>query len=138
MRSLKTLQHRLHCKKNWQPWAADGAGQVNLVIGGRSFGLHYLFPENSQEIEAVTFSFGSKETVLVVRDQHGEHQIACGNGKWSTGVTNLETGMPRRVAASGAWVDENTYVAILRFYETPFALTLNFRFLREQLFSIQR
>lgn len=54
------------------------------------------------------------------------------------GVTNLETGNPKRVAASGAWVDENNFVAVLRFYETPFALTLNFRFLGDQLWLDSR
>lgn len=109
-------------------------GKSTSLLAAEASGLHYLFPENSQEIEAVTFSFGSKETVLVVRDQHGEHQIACGNGKWLAGVTNLGTGNPKRVAASGAWTDEDKYEAILRFYETPFATTFNFRFLRDELF----
>lgn len=108
-------------------------GKTSSVLAEAASGLHYLFPENSQGVEAITFSFGKQENVLVVRDQHREHQIALGNGEWCMGVTSLETGIPRRVAASGTWVDENNFVAILRYYETPFALTLNFRFLRDQL-----
>jgi hypothetical protein len=38
------------------------------------------------------------------------------------------------VATSGAWTAEDTYTAKLWFYETPLALTYNFRFAGDQVF----
>jgi hypothetical protein len=54
--------------------------------------------------------------------------IQCGLGKWVDGVSNMPGIPPKltvgdlrpcKVAASGAWRDENTFEMIWHFYETP-------------------
>ena len=70
----------------------------------------------------------------------GEQHIPCGHGLWERGEATamLRTMFraepsegdppPAKVAASGAWSDERTYVVRLRWYETAFARTLTCRF----------
>ena len=98
----------------------------------------YTLSPNDEKVEAITFDFGNDVAVLSVRDASGTHSVQCGyEGAWQTGTTTfLQRGIwpaapPQesvRVAASGAWADENTFVARLCFYETPFAPTLSCRF----------
>ncbi len=42
---------------------------------------------------------------------------------------------PQPVAASGAWVGEDTYVIKICFYETPFIATITNRFIEDRLQS---
>ena len=56
-----------------------------------------------------------------------------GSDAWVTGSTKLGEGFSRRVAASGAWTDADTYTIKFCFYETPFCPTLTGHFVEEQL-----
>ena len=52
-----------------------------------------------------------------------------GSGAWlDGGVSSLRTDTPRKVAASGVWSAEDTFSLTLCQYETPFTITLDFRF----------
>jgi hypothetical protein len=63
-----------------------------------------------------------------LNDAKGDYPIQCGLGKWVDGVSNMPGTPPKitvgelrpcKVAAGGAWRDENTFEMIWRFYETP-------------------
>lgn len=82
-------------------------------------------------VSAITFQFDADATVFTLRDNKGEHRIRCGIGQWILGETNipgsptnlLGAGLPLprtnwKIAASGTWTDEKTYVMTWRFYES--------------------
>lgn len=55
-------------------------------------------------------------------------------GQWKRGRLTYGGFPEQSVAASGAWTADDTYVAILRFPETPFTATLHLRFEGDRLF----
>ncbi len=127
------------------------AGRPTSPLAGQVSGQRYVFAPNDQHIQSITLHFPSDSAEgsaagasrLVIRDAHGTHTIACGFGRWVTGMTACGSGkwitatalphIARRVAASGAWTDEDTYTVKLCFYETPFCHTITLRFVGDQL-----
>lgn len=98
----------------------------------RVSGKAFVMEENMQQIKTITFDFEARRVTL--HTEHGEQAIPFGYGRWVDGERiRLDSPMSRRVAASGAWTDENTFVLGLCFYETPFCPTLTFRFDRDEL-----
>jgi hypothetical protein len=79
-------------------------------------------------IEAITLTAGTDAWIVSVRDEHGTHELVCGNGEWRVGTTAMGYNRPTPVAASGAWVDNDTYVMRLCLPETPFIRTFTCRF----------
>jgi hypothetical protein len=78
---------------------------------------------------------------FTLRDSEHEYPIACGAGRWKRGETALPGTPPRlisggaprsgtksKLAASGAWADQNTFQVVLRYYETPHHDTVTCRF----------
>jgi hypothetical protein len=65
--------------------------------------------------------------------------VPCGRGEWLSGSTLPISGVrlmndpAYRVAANGAWTDDDTFTARLCFYETPFCTTLGLRFAGDAL-----
>jgi CubicO group peptidase (beta-lactamase class C family) len=120
--------------------------QLPTVAGARSSplavglsGRTYAVAENPDGVESVAFDFGDDGCALTIRDRHGEQAVPCGYGRWEQGQSTamLPTlfraepaggAEPARVAASGAWVDERTYVARLWWVETAFGRQLTCRF----------
>jgi CubicO group peptidase (beta-lactamase class C family) len=96
-------------------------------------GHTYTIEPNVAGVVSVRLDAAGDDQRITVRDTNGEHTIVCGAGRWIEGVTSLDRGIPRAVAASGAWSDDNTYVAQLLAYETPFRLTLTLRFAEDLL-----
>jgi len=113
-------------------------GQTSPPVAARVSGKRYRFEKNEQKIKAITLEFpahagGNGESSITIRDAHGTHKIACDNGAWITGTTAFDDGVSRKVAASGAWTDEDTYTIKLCYYETPFCPTLTCRFVGDEL-----
>jgi CubicO group peptidase (beta-lactamase class C family) len=95
----------------------------------------YVFPKNERKLEAITLeSNGSGDVVTIVAKFDGvERRIPCGRGAWRKG--RLAYGMfpEQPAAASGAWTSEDTFVAKLCFYETPFLIKLSLKFAGDEL-----
>jgi len=115
-----------------RPVAGTATSPTAAAVSGRQF----FFAENPRGLESVAFEFTGSSPALVVRTSKGETRIACGSGRWQRGVSSFVNGMERRmvgpgeqkVAATGAWTADNTYTVKLCLYETPFYVTLSFRF----------
>lgn len=98
----------------------------------------YALTENQERISAIAFDFTTDPTIVTLRlpGDHGALRIPCGFGRWIRSDmplprapdTALTAAPPARVAASGAWADDQTYVIDLCWYETPFRRTLTCRF----------
>ena len=123
-----------------RPSSAGAAG-----ITGKTF----AFAPNDDHIEGIRFDFGADEAVLTIQNDRGEQVIPCGYNRWQRGEADLERAAslhaaashrssPWKLAASGAWTDEQTYTARLWWYETPFARTITCRFAGEGLTLEQR
>ncbi len=96
---------------------ADAAGKAE-----------WLFDANAQELKSVSFHPGTDQMTLKLRDDRGEHLLHCGCGKWITGMSTYYGSAVEPVAASGAWIDANTFVARVCVLSGPFNLTLKFGF----------
>lgn len=108
-------------------------GQASSPVAAQVSGKRFNFEKNDQRVKSIQLDFAGDASTLTIRDARGTHDIGCGYGAWVTGTTAFDDMSIRRVAASGAWTDENTYTVKLCFYETPFCPTLAFRFDGEQL-----
>ncbi|MDA1273008.1 MAG: hypothetical protein O2960_03000 [Verrucomicrobia bacterium] len=62
-----------------------------------------------------------------------ENRIDCGFGEWIKGRGGFGRYRDEPIAASGAWTDDNTFVARVCAYETPFYMTIKLRFDGDQL-----
>ena len=112
---------------------APAQGEFTSASADRIDGKHFLFDANNQQIEAVWLEFGAGETRLTVQRTQGQQIIVCGHGAWMLGGTVLERGAAYKTAASGAWLDAETYAIKLYAYETPFCFTHAFHFVDDRL-----
>ena len=119
------------------PPSGLAASSLDATVSGK----RYVFPANPRGIEALAIEFGPESATVSVRTAGGESRFTCGAGKWLDGRSSFVNGLEGRlqapgghaVAASGAWTSENTYSVKLCLYETPFYITLVFRFTGEEL-----
>ena len=65
---------------------------------------------------------------LTLRDDHGEHVIPAGFGRWQPGVLPLGWYGLQPISASGAWANAQTFVAKVAYVETPFIDTYTVQF----------
>lgn len=92
----------------------------------------FIIDDNSLKVNSITFRFDKNATLFTLRDDKNEYRIKCGIGEWIMGETSipgsptnlLGAGIPLpqsiwKVAASGTWTDEKTYVMTWRFFESP-------------------
>jgi hypothetical protein len=99
-------------------------------------GRQYVFPPNDQRLESLTLqAVGGKEDVTLLARMGGvEQRLVCGRGDWVKGRFPLASGPEQAAAGAGAWTTEDTYVAKVYYYETPFCVTMTLRFAGDQLF----
>jgi hypothetical protein len=114
------------------------AGKLASPTARRVSGRVYELPENEDELEAVGVELG-KEATLVVRSAGREHRLPVGLGAWRRGGTlpmdrsRLMEQPDYRVAAAGAWTDDDTFTVKACFHDTPFCATLGLRFAGDAL-----
>lgn len=104
------------------------AGRSTADVATRVSGQTFAVGPNDDAIDSVSFAFSDEGSAITFRGERGEQRIACGYGRWERSTAPLERTGERNVAAAGAWADEQTYVARLWWYETPFGRTLTCRF----------
>jgi CubicO group peptidase (beta-lactamase class C family) len=116
-------------------------GQSSSPVAGRILGKTFKLDGNALELQSAAFVFGKDACTFTLKGAQGEYPIACGLGRWQHGETALPGTPPRlvsggappsgtrsKVAASGAWQDENTFEMIWRYHETPHHDTVTCRF----------
>jgi CubicO group peptidase (beta-lactamase class C family) len=90
--------------------------------------LVYEFDPNDFGVESVTLTSQGEKTMLSIHGPDGEQQIGFTPDRWTPGGSGMVNGSPSRIAAAGAWSDENTLVVAVQYYETPFAHTITLVF----------
>jgi CubicO group peptidase (beta-lactamase class C family) len=122
---LAALALPLATGKSDSPFAAK--------ISGKTFDIE----TNSADLQTVALRFQGDACTFTVKDSKGEYPIQCGLGRWVEGLSNMPGTPPKitvgnllplKIAASGAWRDENTFAMIWRFYETPHSENVTCRF----------
>jgi hypothetical protein len=95
-----------------------------------ALGRRYVFPSNPEKFEAVTLERGAAgQTTLVVTADGRTWRLGVGSGTWVKGQMPFSAGGGEQpVAASGAWTSDNTYLATVAFYQTPFKLNVRLAF----------
>lgn len=105
-------------------------GQATSPTVAKVSGKPYQIADNTLTIKRVLLAFQNGSCVCTLQDDKGENRIACGIGRWVEGETSLSTiplklvatAVPNetkaKIAASGAWSDENTFTMTWRFIET--------------------
>jgi CubicO group peptidase (beta-lactamase class C family) len=108
-------------------------GSLSSPTARRVSGRACRFEENEEKIQSATLTFKGNRCKMTLRDERGERPVECGNGAWVKGITAVGDGTESKVAASGAWTDEETYTMKLCFYETPFVQTVTCKFEGEKV-----
>jgi len=97
----------------------------------------YQVDGNVLNIEAITLSFAQTGCTVRVKTSEGEDTIPSGYGTWEQGQTGLfdnrwVTGI-KLLAASGGWISDDSFMMVVRLYETPFVHTLILHFADDEM-----
>lgn len=111
------------------------AGAKDSPLRSQVAGRKFVFPPNDQQLEAITLEPDASGTGAILGIQHHttQQRVRCRYGSWEKGRFAFGPYPERPMAASGAWASDDTYLARLCFYETPFCVTLRLRFAANQL-----
>jgi hypothetical protein len=102
-------------------------------ISGKTFTIG----ENPAGVQKISLRFERDGCTFDLTDAKGAYPIHCGLGRWADGVSNMPGTPPKitvgdlrpcKVAAAGAWPDDNTFQMIWQFYETPHSDTVTCHF----------
>jgi CubicO group peptidase (beta-lactamase class C family) len=121
-------------------------GQSTSPLADRISGKTFKLGSNDLGLQSASFVFGKDGCRCTFKDTEQEYPIACGAGRWQRGETALPGTPPRlisggaprsgtksKLAASGAWTEQNTFQMVLRYYETPHHDTVTCRFDEDKL-----
>ncbi len=106
------------------------------AAAARFSGQTYTFGKNDEKLGALSFDFAAKTLtyrLLGGGARRGRHTLPFGNGSWVESTTPLSFPAPTPVAASGAWIADDTFVLTLCFFETPFSATFTCYFTGDEL-----
>ena len=119
------------------PPKGQGSSPTAAKISGKTFKLD----RNDLGLQSVSLAFEERRCLFNATDGQSDYPIPCGIGRWERGETALPGTPPRlisggappkgtksKVAASGTWLDENTFEMMWRYYETPHHDTVTCRF----------
>jgi CubicO group peptidase (beta-lactamase class C family) len=103
-------------------------------IPARVAAKKFVFPANDRKLESITLESGENgAATLVTRINGVERRIDCGLGVWQKGRAAWGKLPEQPAAASGAWTSDDTFTAKICFYETPFTVTIRFKFTGDEV-----
>jgi CubicO group peptidase (beta-lactamase class C family) len=112
-------------------------------VSGRVF----HFEPNHATLHSLSLDFNTNiltYRLLAGGERRGTHHLNFGLGTWVEGTASLHNTVsqpdpaPRKVAVSGVWSAADTFTLTLCQYETPFIVTLDFRFTGQQVYFDSR
>lgn len=120
-----------------RPASGTAGSPRAAALSGREFSLD----DNPDHLTSLRFDFAAAATTLTVRTARGDQQVPCGYQRWAKSEGTLLHARPAargdatpvKIAASGAWSDDATYVVDVCWYETPFRRTFTCHFDGDQL-----
>lgn len=119
------------------PVQGASASPLAAQINGRQYHFNATEQESNHQllpvIHAVALTFADNGATFTLHDSAGEQTIRCGHGEWLAGHMTVAQRGASPIAASGAWVADDTYVIKSYFYQTPFCNTTTLHFTGEQV-----
>lgn len=114
----------------------DGRSGSPLAAGlsGRTF----AFERNDEKLENVRLEFHDRGCRLAATRNGRKDSLDVGNDRWREGRAPLADQPAARAWARGAWQADDVYVIKLCYTETPYVLTLSFRFAQDRVTLTQR
>jgi hypothetical protein len=94
----------------------------------RISGRAYRLEANEEKVQSAMLKFKKNRCTMTLADEQGGRPIECGIGAWVKGTAAIGNRPPSKVAACGAWTDDDTYTIKLCLYETPFVQTVTWKF----------
>jgi CubicO group peptidase (beta-lactamase class C family) len=120
LQKLSQLQHA--------PVQGLPGSQTAAKVSGKS----YLVESNDLGIESLSLDFSENACTLRLKTKAGDESIRAAYGDWCRGQASIFDEIwlsgSQALVASGAWLDENHYMMMMRLYESPYVYTLNFHF----------
>ena len=109
--------------------------QTGSATPAKVLGRKYVFPPNDQKLQTIRIDAGDNQNdvTVTIRIDGAEHRTLCRPGEWVKGKAGWGSTGPQPVAASGAWTADDTYTARFCFYETPFIVTANLKFVGDEI-----
>lgn len=113
------------------------SGETVSPIASNVSGKTYHSETNEMGFQSVRLDFIDSACTLNIGTERGDTQITASYGQWEAGHTSIFdeiwlTGQQAYVA-SGAWRSVDTFVVLVRLYETPYVYTLTFHFNDDRL-----
>ena len=93
----------------------------------------FVFPTNTRKLESLSLESDDQGDTLIARFNGVDQRIACGRGAWKKGRIAYAAFTEQPAAASGAWISDDTFMAKICFYETPFIAKITLKFAGDQL-----
>jgi len=116
------------------------SGAASSATVEQTSGKTFRLDANDLGAESVSFEVRGRTCVLSLKHVKGVSEVRFGTGAWVDGKTDMPGTPPSlivrdknkpgpvKVAAAGAWKDENTLEVEWRYYETPHHDTVTCRF----------
>jgi hypothetical protein len=110
-------------------------GSTAPASAGGFSGKTYRFRNNDDKLESIALERDANgdAATLVARFNGREQRIPCGSGTWKKSRAAFGDAPEQPLAASGAWTSDDTYVAKICYYETPFSRRVTLKFSNDQL-----
>lgn len=108
-------------------------GQPSSPSSNQWSGKTYKLHSNHLKLDSVAIKFNHERSTLILRDERGEHPIQIGHGTWLKETTNLRGHDNEPIAATGAWIAEDTYEVRLCYYHSSFCPLFRFRYLSDEV-----
>ncbi len=109
---------------------------IATALSGQRFEFHDVPKSDDPRdlpLKRIAFTFEDERTICHLEDSAGQHEIACGYGKWLKGSTTYYQPSGQQVAGCGAWTADDTYTMKIQFIERPFSVTATCRFIDGEL-----
>jgi CubicO group peptidase (beta-lactamase class C family)/poly(3-hydroxybutyrate) depolymerase len=101
-------------------------------------GAKFVFEPNPQKIEWVRLLPSESHTRIEISSDGKVQTLTCSPSEWTLGQVKFSIYDEQKAGMTGAWLSDNEYSAKLCMVETPFIMTLHFRFHSDSLqFEIQ-
>lgn len=113
----------------YQPPKSQPSSTQAKAISGKE----YRFEANEEKIDRTRFDFTKERSTWTLWTGKGKVVFDLKNNAWIEAASELLSPEPRRMAASGGWTADDTYVISLRSVETPFSHTLTCKFTQDRL-----
>ena len=100
-------------------------------------GKTYKLEDNALQAQRISFTFENDACLFTLQAGGETHRIPCGIGHWEEGehpLPNASTGnwlrkpSSSKIASSGTWTEDNTFVMTWQLVETPFRDTVTSHF----------